>query len=378
MAFAQQKAQKRPRLLKPQRLDRGVVFQRDPVTGELRTYRAKPAVPGTAPGASSAGSPPAMIRARVGLVEVNCQVFAADGAPLRGLARQDFRLFEDGVEQAIAHFDASTEPASVALLMDASPSVFRELSEMKAAAQTLADRLAPRDEVAVVSFAGSTHLLLPFTRDRTLLERALTSASLAQVENSKESNIYQAIYLATRELFRDPARRGRKAIILLTDGQDSGLGLGWDPASARPRPGAQANRLTFEDVARELAAAGVEVYAISTQPRPNAMTDAWLESHRSEMLVSRAARELGMPHYTVYLAELVRRAGGRLHFLHEMGTLSAVYRRIAETLGAEYTLGYYPKTGLAKPGWRVLRVELVHPLDARLTHRAAYYVPAAP
>jgi VWFA-related protein len=261
--------------------------------------------------------------------------------------------------------------------MDASPSVFRELGEMKAAAQTLAERLASRDEVAVVSFAGSTHLLLPFTHDRAQLERTLTSAGLAQVENSRESNIYLAIYLTTRQLFRDPARRGRKAIVLLTDGQDSGLGLGWDPASAMPRPGVQANRLAFEDVARELAAAGVEVYAISTQPRPKAMTDAWLESHRSEMLVNRAARELGMPHYTVYLAELARRAGGRLYFLQEMGTLSAVYRRIAETLGAEYTLGYYPRTGLAKPGWRALRVELARPLDAQLTYRAAYYVPAA-
>ena len=48
------------------------------------------------------------------------------------------------------------------------------------------------------------------------------------------------------------------------------------------------------------------------------------------------------------LAELVRRAGGQLFFLREIGTLGDVYRRIAESLGAQYVLGYYPSAGLAR------------------------------
>ncbi len=309
-------------------------------------------------------------------------MLSPDGTTLRGLGRDAFRVFEDGVEQAIAHFDASSAPARVALVVDASPSVFRELNEMKAAARALAATLAPRDEVAVVAFAGQAQLLLPFSRDRAMLERVFGSRELAQVANSAQSNIYQAVYLTARELFR--GRTGRKAIVLLTDGQDSGLALSWDPAGAGPQRGAKADRLTFEDVARELAAAGVELYAISTQPRPRAMTDAWLDAHRNEMFVTPAARELGMPHYTLYLAELMRRAGGRLYFLAELGTLGEVYRRIAGTLGAQYTLGYYPSAGLARPGWRALRVELregttapAAPRNPRLTYRVAYYVPAA-
>lgn len=329
--------------------------------------------PATVSGAARA---PEAIRARVSLVEVACNVFASDGTPLRGLGRGDFRLFEDGVPQAIAHFDASSEPASIALVLDASPSVFRELTEMKAAARTLAKEISLQDEVAVVAFAGETQLLLPFSRDRILLERAIASPALAQVADSRESNIYQAVYFAARELFR--GRTGRKAIVLLTDGQDSGLGLGWNPTSALPQPGQRANRLAFEDVARELAADGVEVYAISTQPRPRAMTDTWLAARRSEMLVTPAARDLGMPHYTLYLAELVRRAGGQLYFLREIGTLSEVYRRIAANLTSQYTLGYYPSAGLTRSGWRALRVELAAPRDARLTHRVAYFVPAGP
>ncbi len=372
MTFAQesapQKAQKKGRLPRSRRLDRGVTLRRDPATGELHEVSVPPGSAG-APGAATE-----TIRTRVNLVEVTCNVFASDSTPLRGLARDAFRLFEDGIPQAIAHFDASSEPASIALVLDASPSVFRELSAMKAAARTLAQEISPRDEVAVVAFAGETRLLLPFSRDRALLERALASPALAQVANSRESNIYEAVYLTARELFRD--RTGRKAIVLLTDGQDSGLGLGWDPASALPQPGKRANRLTFEDVARKLAADGVEVFAISTQTRLRALPDAWLAARRSEMLVTPAARDLGIPHYTLYLAELVRRAGGQIYFLREIGTLSEIYRRIAANLTAEYILGYYPSAGFARPGWRALRVELAAPRDARLTHRLAYYVPA--
>jgi hypothetical protein len=61
------------------------------------------------------------------------------------------------------------------------------------------------------------------------------------VENSSESNIYESVFLAARELFR--GRTGRKAIVLLTDGQDSGLGLTWDASSAQPREGAALSRL---------------------------------------------------------------------------------------------------------------------------------------
>ncbi len=365
-ALAQEKPRAKPKLPRPRRLDRAVELQRDPATGELREVRA-------APGAETVPSAE-VIRARVSLVEVGCAVLSSDGTPLRGLAREDFRVFEDGVEQRIAHFDAASVPASIALLLDASPSVFREFAEMKAAARALSGSLLPADEVALVAFAGGTHLLLPFSRDRALLERAIASPALAQVANSSESNIYQAIYLTARELFR--GRPGRKAVVVLTDGQDSGLGLGWDPASMLPQRGAKANRLTFEDVARELAAAGVDVYAISTQTRPKAMTAEWLEEHRAEMLVTQEARELGMVHYTLYLAELVRRAGGQLYFLREMGTLSDVYRRIARTLSAQYTLGYYPAAGLTRSGWRTLRVELPGHPGARLTYRVAYYLPA--
>ena len=364
-------AAQKPKLSRPRILEREVTFSRDSTTGELRAYS-----PGESETASLSAAP--VIRSRVALVEIQCTVTAGDGTRVRGLTRDEFRVSEDGVEQAVASFDAAATPASIAVVIDASPSIYREFGSMRGVAQSLAKSLKPEDQVAVVAFADETHLLLPLSRDRDLLQAALSSPDLAQVANSSHSFIYKAIYLSAVGLFR--GRAGRKAIVLLTDGQDSGLGLTWNPASMLPSTGSN-SPLAFQDVARTIAASGIELYVISTEPRPRVMTDAWLSAKREQPLVTPEARSSEIPLYTLYLAELVRQVGGELYFLREVGTLAEVYRTIALKLEAEYTLGYYPAAGIATPGWRKVRVELrpesPAATNSKVTHRTAYYVPAS-
>jgi VWFA-related protein len=359
------KSQKLPR---PIPMRGGLALERDPASGELRVTTKE----------SSPTLPDGLIRSRVTLVQVPCTVAAPDGTQVRGLNQNDFHLFEDGAAQEIASFDASSTPAGIALVIDASPSIFHELAEMRGAARSLAENLSPADEIAVVSFSSEAHLLLPFSKNRALLDRAIESQYLAKVENSSESRIYESVFLAARELFQ--GRTGRKAMVLLTDGQDSGLGLSWDPRSALPSTGAAAGRLAFDDVARELGADGIALFIVSTENRPRQMTPEWLEAHRGEMLVSAEARKQNMPNYTLYLAELARRAGGQLYFLRETRNLSEIYRRIALVISSQYMLGFYPSAGTARPGWRSLRVELAAganvPSGSGLTYRGSYYVSA--
>jgi Ca-activated chloride channel homolog len=359
---------------KPKQLDRGLVWKRNPATGELRAVSdAHPAAGG---GAVAGGG--AALRAVTQMVPVTCIVAAADGSAVPGLRREDFRVYEDGVAQPIAYFDASTAPASVALVIDASPSVLRDSEEMKQAADALISALAPLDQAAVVDFSAHTYLQLPFSDVREQARRAVARIDVKELfADTGGSNIYEAVYLAARELF--PGRTGRKAILLLTDGQDSGLGLTLDPASMAPRPGAAADRLTFNDVARKLAAEDIQVFAVSTENRPRVMTPEWLASHTAASLVSQNARALEIPPYTLFLAELVRRAGGQLYFLRESATMADTFRKIAEKIRAEYSLGFYPAAGTgAAPGWHTLRVEVPGDAGVRVSHRAAYYVPATP
>lgn len=362
-------AQTKDKLPRPVQMDSGVSAERNPKTGELGLRRED------ASASASAIRPrdSAIIRVQADLVEVNCNVFVADGTAVRGLAQKDFHVYEDGAEQEIAHFDASSQGASIALVLDASPSVLPDAAAMKSAAEQLIANLSPADEVAVVDFSEHTFLLLPFSRDRTLLEKAIAGVDVRKLfGDTGGSNIYRSVYLAARELFRD--RTGRKAIVLLTDGQDNGLGLNLEGGGVRPRPGDPPTKMTFEDVVRVLASQAIEVYAISTQNRPRVMTPAWLTAHERQTLITPAALALHIPAYTAFLAELVRRAGGQLYFLNETGSVAGAYRHIVQNLSAQYTLGYYPPPG-EKPGWHSLQVVVTGHNSVRVAHRIAYYEP---
>lgn len=349
-------------------MDAGVETIRNATGGDLILRRtadsaAKDAQP---------SHPRAALKINVDLVEVACNVFAADGTAVRGLTENQFRVLEDGAEQKIEHFDASSEGASIALVIDASPSVLPDTSAMKSAAQELIADLSPADEVAVIDFAEHTFLLLPFSRDRQLLAKAVAGVDVrALFADTIGSNIYRSLYLVANEIF--PGRTGRKAIVLLTDGQDSGLGLNLDGVGVAPQPGE--SRATFQDVVQALSANGIEVYAISTQNRPRIMTPAWLAAHQEHSLISPAALTLGIPAYTDFLAELVRRAGGQLYFLKETGSIAGAYRSVVQNLSAQYVLGYYPKKR-HESGWHSLRVELSGVRSVRVVNRLAYYEPA--
>jgi VWFA-related protein len=369
---AQQQGAKLPR---PRRLDEGIVWRRDPATGELNTTkRGSPATeekdnaqPGVRP-----------IRVTTQMVPVTCSVFGADGTVLRDLQRADFRVTDNGDGRPLVFFDApSKEPASIALVIDASPSVLRDSEEMKQAARALIDGLSFSDELALVDFSMHTYLLLPFSRDRELLERAVTRVNVRQLlGDTGGSSIYEAVFLAAREVFA--GRAARKAIVLLTDGQDSGLGLTLDPASASLQPGALRDRLTFDDVLRILATEDIQVFAISTENRPKIMTPEWLAAHNETTLITADARTWGIPPYTLYLAELTQRTGGQLYFLREAKTLADEFRQIAQRVGAEYWLGISPApaaTGAPRAGWHSLHVEVVGHSGATVMHRAQYYVP---
>jgi VWFA-related protein len=367
--------QKIPR---PEQLDKDVQYIRDPVTGELHAVPRRSTGSAATPDTPSGGF---VIRSQVKLIEIGCSAVSAQGEPLHNLALDDFHLSADGAPQKLEHLDTSTEPAHLALVLDASPSEFHSLDEMKAAAHALAAELSPRDEVAVVAFAGHPHLLLPFTTDRKLLEKSLDRIQLLRATEETGSNIYGSVYSAAQKLFTGPhAPAGRKAILLLTDGQDSALGLNWNPASMVPPQGAAANRLTFEDVVRELSTAGVEIFIASTENRPKVMTNAWFAAHSDTTLISEDSRRAEIPAYTIFLAELVRRAGGGLYFLREVGTLSEVYRRIAATLRTEYTLGFYPAGNADHSGWHKAAAEFSQPeahTGAHLFCRPRYYIPAS-
>ncbi len=367
--------EQKKKLPKPRQLDVDVTWRRDPTTGEL--YSAPSGRSNDNDNSTATRSPAPAIRVTSQIVPVTCSVFNSDGTAITGLKRSDFRIYEDGVAQQIAYFATGTEPASVALVIDASPSVLRDSDEMKRAALALVDGLAPADQVAVVDFSAHTYLQADFSSDRDQIRHGIDRVDVHQLLGDVGgSNIYQAVYLTAAKVFLG-GREGRKAVVLLTDGQDSGLGLTLDPATAAPTRGQPSNRLTFEDLARTLAASDIQIFAVSTENRPKIMTPDWLAAHQDSSLLVSDAPKSGVPAYTLYLAELVRRSGGQLYFLRDSATLADIFRRIAQRIGAEYTLGYYPEATPSNHAvWHRLRIEVIGHPGATTIHRAAYYAPA--
>ena len=367
-------SQQKGKQSKRRRLDEDVTLKRDPVTGELSSTRTGAGTGGNAP-SEAPGSRSISVVTQI--VPVMCNVIGADGVEVAGLQRGDFRVFDDGVQQPITYFDASATPASVALILDASPSVLRDTEEIRNAARALVDALSSADQTAILDFSAHTYLQLPFSSDWGLIRRAVSRVDArALLGDTGGSNIYEAVFLTARELFA--GRTGRKAIVLLTDGQDSQLGLTLDPATAAPRAGWSPDRLTFEDVQRTLATEDIQVFAVSTESRPKIMTASWVASHSGESLLSSSLRGSGIPAYTLYLAEMARRSGGQLYFLREAETLADTFRQIALKIRAEYTIGFSPAANITTAphsGWHQLRLEVIGHGDPSVIHRAAYYVP---
>jgi Ca-activated chloride channel homolog len=363
-------------LPRPRRLDDGITWKRDPATGELTVVLSGAGHEANVPEyAGNAHS----ISVVTQIVPVACSVVGADGVTIQNLQQKDFRVFDDGADQPVVYFDASSQPASVAIMLDASPSVLRESDEMKNAARALVDALGSSDQTAVVDFSAHTYLQIPFSDDWGAIRKAVGRVDARQLlGDTGGTNIYQAIFLATKELFA--GRTGRKAIVLLTDGQDSGLGLTLDPASSRPRSGLPNDQLTFEDVLRELSTQDVQVFAVSTESRPKIMTAAFLASHAGQTWLTESARDGKIPAYTLYLVEMVRRSGGQLYFLREAETLADTFHQIAIKIRAEYTVGFSPTVAgteqTPRAGWHQLRVEVVGHPNATVTARASYYIPA--
>ncbi len=163
---------------------------------------------------------------------------------LSDLRQDEFTLYEDGVQQEIVFFATVKEPFNVVLMLDTSASAQEKLGQIQYAANTFVNQLQPADRVKVISFDDKVRELCGFTNDRAELRRAIEST-----RSGEGTKLYDAVKLALNSLSR---LKGRKAIVLFTDGVD------WWSDSTR-----------YEDNIRMVEESGVIVYPIRYDTRPD-------------------------------------------------------------------------------------------------------------
>ena len=151
-----------------------------------------------------------IIRVNTTLVTIPVTVMDRDGRYIPNLQKEEFRIWEDGVEQDVAFFQSVDKPFSVVLMLDTSPSTQFRLEEIQDAAVSFVNQLRSDDRVMVVSFNGDVNILSDFTTDRRKLQRAIQRA-----ETDDGTSLYDAVDLVINRKLSQV--NGRKATDLVDD-----------------------------------------------------------------------------------------------------------------------------------------------------------------
>jgi VWFA-related protein len=257
--------------------------------------------------------PQAQLKVRAELVHVGVNVSDARGNPVSGLTKANFHILDNGTEQPITYFASIEAPAQVLVLVETSPAVYLIHTQHLAAANALLEGLGPDDEVALASYDQSPRAILPLTADKAALARAL--GDLHYILGMGELNLYGSLSTALDWL---APVSGKKALVLLSTGLDSGPAGRWDELQTKLR----ASEVTIFPVAL-----GGELRTAKPKKKPHA---------------SSGADDLSFAQADKILGEIAGITGGRAYFPRGAGEFVAIYRQIAATLRHQYLLGFEP------------------------------------
>ena len=229
---------------------------------------------------------------QVNFVELYTSVLDRRGRPVDDLTKEEFKVFEDGKQQRVVRFERVRDlPIHACILLDTSTSMAEELEEAVAAALRFFDSVVqPKDRAAVVVFNDAPELKVPFTNNSEVLAGGLANLTAEGETALHDSLIYSLYYFA--------GIRGKRALVLLSDGADS------------------TSRHTFEKVLDFARHSGVAIYTIGLNV-----------SHREAQDRS-------------HLLRLASETGGRAFFINRATELTRIYGSIEEELRSQYLLGY--------------------------------------
>ncbi len=289
------------------------------------------------------------IGVRVDQVFLSVSARSVGGGFLGGLTREDFRIYEDGVEQAIVNFSSDSVPVHVALLIDASGSTRYSQANIQQAAYRFAESLGPEDRVAIITFSDKARLILDWTNDLERIDERLKS-----IWAKGQTVLNDAVYVTYDDLFQDLS--GKKAIILLTDGVDVGsLVSHQEVLHLAERSEASAYVVSLLNDYRQGAAKDRQEYRARLMPVPRPLQEDY---------INESAR---------FLQRLTRNTGGSLFDAASSFYLTEIYEKVAEEIKNQYYLSYVPTNPRKEGRWRKVEIEATRRADLLLRTRPGYY-----
>lgn len=297
----------------------------------------------------------------VNTTEVSLPVTVRDssGVLVNNLTRQDFRVFEDGVDQPLSDLSLRKVPVDVALVVDASSSVAANLDDFRTAAEGFASHLATGDRVSLIQFDDRVVMLQDWTGSLVQLRRALR-----RIVPGMFTRFHDAMLLASRD--QAPRANARHAIIVLTDGIDSGRGTTFD-AALRAALQAQTTVYVISNSDIERAKKQEELSALLTGSEA---TVRFNQLRIDDLRLGLAA----LTESELHLEQLTAATGGRLYKPASFNDLERTYAEVAEELQHQYTLYYSPLNTQRDGRFRRVRVVTTNPTH-QISARVGYFAP---
>jgi len=299
------------------------------------------------------------LKVNVEVVQLFFNVKDKHGALIPNLTKDNFDVFEDGKPQTIKYFKAESDlPLTLGILIDSSGSQLRVLDmEKEVGASFLENIIRPKDEAFVISFDVDVDLLQDFTNSVSRLRHALNEAKIntggvscsggpigpqgpipCSSTGPRGTLLYDAVYLASHDVLSHEV--GRKAMILLTDGQDEG------------------SRLKIKDAIEAAQKSDAICYVI--------------------LLADRGFYGFGGFGYSgdTEMKKLTQETGGRVIDVgNKPDKLRKAFDEISNELRSQYNIGYTPANTIRDGGFRKVEIKS-KPEEYKIQSRSGYYAVA--
>ena len=247
----------------------------------------------------------------VQFVELFTTVTDRGGDPVEDLQREDFKVLENGEEQEVRRFETVRDlPLRAGLVLDNSLSMTYALTDVKEAAYRFFETvLTPRDRAALVTFNDEPRLVVRFTNDKEIL-----AGGLAELDAEGETALYDSIIYS---LHYFSGLKGKRAILVLTDGEDS------------------TSTYTYDDAVEFARRTGVAIYVIGLD----------LASNKADVRVK--------------MQRLASETGGGFYSIDRAKQLGRVYDEIQEELRSQYLIAYQSSSDSDDASFREVEIEML-------------------
>jgi Ca-activated chloride channel family protein len=279
----------------------------------------------------------ARFRAGVDLISLSVTVTDPNRRYVTDLDRDDFIVTENGVAQPLTFFGKRGIPLALAILIDSSASMEAAMGRAQEAAAGFVRQLGAEDVATIVDFDSRVQIAQGFTGDHELLESAIR-----QTQAGGSTALHNAVYIALRELGKrmaldDPDAPRRRAIVVLSDGEDT------------------SSLVSFEELLDAASRSDAVIYTIGLGIRD-------------------AVPVRGGQDGQFVLRRLAQQTGGRAFFPADVKDLADVYADIRSELASQYLLAYESRNGVTNGQWRNVAVRVKRE-GATVRTRQGYFAP---